>query len=207
MNKIVITETSKLYRFFKFMRKTPIGMMYINDDTPDSTLNTFNDICTFVRHLLSTVFLAIPIQLLIGVIAIYLVFMGLIFLPLEALYYWFVGFNTDTPIGMGALYGYITIILVYLGLCAIQATVNKASNCEVLTLSEDNPIKTALNIVSQKHSRFCQRLVVKTEYDLRQEEYEKEQKAIQEAEDAAEERRRIFEDAEAEALSNKKESK
>ena len=44
-------------------------------------------------------------------------------------------------------------------------------------------------------------------YDLRQEEYEKEQKAIQEAEDAAEERRRIFEDAEAEALSNKKESK
>ena len=34
-----------------------------------------------------------------------------------------------------------------------------------------------------------------------------EQKAIQEAEDAAEERRRIFEDAEAEALSNKKESK
>jgi hypothetical protein len=97
--------------------------------------------------------------------------------------------------------------LVYLGLCVIQATVNKAGNCEVLTLSEDNPIKTALNIVSQKHSRFCQRLVVKTEYDLRQEEYEKEQKAIQEAEDAAEERRRIFEDAEAEALSNKKESK
>lgn len=202
MNKIVITETSKLYRFFKFMRKTPIGMMYINDDTPDSTLNTFNDICIFVRHLLITVFLAIPIQLLIGVIAIYLVFMGLIFLPLEALYYWFVGFNTDTPIGMGALYGYITIILVYLGLCVIQATVNKAGNCEVLTLSEDNPIKTALNIVSQKHSRFCQRLVVKTEYDLRQEEYEKEQKAIQEAESTQKKT-----DEDAEALSNKKESK
>ena len=171
MNNIVILKTSRLFRFFKFISKMPISSMYISYDKYDDEINSFNDVCTFVRHLLLTIFITIPVQLIMSGIILYLVFMGFLYLPGEALYNLLFGEQLEyKPIGYGMLITYMTIIGSYIALCIVQKFNQKVH----IELKDDGAIKTAINIVSQKHSKFCKRLVVKSPSEVEQERLEKE---------------------------------
>lgn len=171
MNNITIKEDSKLYRFFELVKKTPLGGAYIRYNN-DGILNSFNDICTFVRHFLLSIFIVIPFQLLVLVVGVFIALYSVVYLPLEALYYSIFGEFDGTPIGTGLLYAYIGLIILYLSFCVLQyigeRSYSIAENVE-FKMSDTNPIKQAYTIISQKHSKFCQRLSVKTREDERRE--------------------------------------
>lgn len=166
MNNIQIKKTSPLYKFMGMMSKTIIGSLYIEKEY--GQYNSFNDICTFVRHFLIAIFIAIPVQLFVLCGASFIAFMWLIYVPIKALILMWSGDATGVPIGTGMVYAYVFIILSYLGLCLLQHYNKK----KALTLSTSDPIvkeegaiKAAFNILSQKHSKFCQRLEVVEDHE------------------------------------------
>ena len=148
------------------MSKTIIGCLYIEKEY--GQYNSFNDICTFVRHFLIAIFVAIPVQLFVLCGAAFIAFMWLIYTPIKAIILMWSGDATGVPIGIGMVYAYGFIILSYLGLCLLQHYNKK----KALTLSTSDPIvkeegaiKAAFNILSQKHSKFCQRLEVVEDHE------------------------------------------
>lgn len=166
MNNIQIKKSSPLYKFMGMMSKTIIGGLYI--EKKYGQYNSFNDICTFVRHFLIAIFIAIPVQLFVLVVSAFIAFIWLIYTPIKAIILMWSGDATGVPIGTGMVYAYGFIILSYLGLCLLQHNNKK----KALTLStsdtivkEDSAIKTAFNILSQKHSKFCQRLEVVEDHE------------------------------------------
>lgn len=166
MNNIQIKKTSPVYKFMGMMSKTIIGSLYIEKEY--GQYNSFNDICTFVRHFLIAIFIAIPVQLFVLCGVAFIAFMWLIYTPIKALILMWSGDATGIPIGTGMVYAYGFIILSYLVLCLLQHYNKK----KALTLStsdtivkEDGAIKAAFNILSQKHSKFCQRLEVVEDHE------------------------------------------
>lgn len=159
MKDIEISKNSKLFKFMKFMSHTPL-CFFIDYDKYDNTINSFNDICTFVRHFLITVFICIPLQLITALFILGVVLYGLVWLPLASIFNYFMG-NTTGGFGMGMVISYGIIILTYIVLLVLQNTKINTNVLVKLKPKEDGFISNTIELVAAKHHSFCSRIKMK----------------------------------------------
>lgn len=161
MKDIEISKSSRIFKFMKFMNHTPLGGLIVHYDRYDETIDSFNDICTFVRHFLYVIFLAIPAQIFLIIAGIYLLGSAFIIAPITALYHIVMNQSGDMPPGAGILYFYIAIITSYLILCVIQHALKNKKISVNIKLKQDGFIANTVELISAKHSSFCNRIKMK----------------------------------------------
>lgn len=163
MKNIQIDKNSGLYKLFQFAESYTLAGLMIEKD--GGVINSFNDVCTFIRHFIFGILFLVPLTAIIALIFLMIVLLGLIYLPLCAIF----GFGSDTENGAGGfiLTVYGLLIIVYISLCTFQHFKNiredkqreKLYNGDYIK-EEPGTIGKIFEIISSKHSKFCKRLEV-----------------------------------------------
>lgn len=165
MKMIEIQRNSSLFRFIAFLQKFPIfnifiqrEYQYFNNETNKTIYdyNTFNDICTFCRHMIYII-LTTLLYLLVGAIMFdHIIIQSILFL--------FYG---------GSIIGAMTVSFVgimsalYLLVLITQHIHDRLEDKSVLNPDYEEPSKEAgffhktFELISQKHNNLCKRLKVK----------------------------------------------
>lgn len=159
MNNIKINRNSKLYKFFDKLRDIPGYSSYIKNYEDYTTnryiLNTFNDICTFCRHIFYTIFTTFLYLIILSIC-----FDWLVIQPLKYL------FTTEgslagsvTLVYSGILFiGYILLLAIQYIYSFLKTSSDKRSNDA--HVSEPSLIRQVFSTISQRHNKICKRLEV-----------------------------------------------
>lgn len=168
MKDITIKKSSPLYRLVAFLSDFPIFSMFLKYDFEGGRYNSFNDICTFTRHLLYSL-ATVCFYLLVIAICIYI----FIIAPITVI----AGVGTSI-LGKAVLIFLCGTACVYTTLLVIQKLVipaleymydrifNRPEKSEDVVQKEvkpDSAFKAAFKIVAQKHNNFCKRLKVEND--------------------------------------------
>lgn len=165
MKMIEIHRTSSVYKLIAFLQKFPIFSMFIErtyrgynleKDESIYEYSTFNDICTFCRHMIYII-LTTLLYLFVGAIMFdHIVIQSIMFL--------FYG---------GSIIGAMTVSFVgimfisYLLVLIAQHIHDRLEDRSVLNPDYEEPIKESgffhktFELISEKHNSFCKRLEVK----------------------------------------------
>ena len=162
MKDIIVKRSSFIYKLFDFLSTVPPFSIYIRRNHGYSgPINSFNDVCTFCRHVFYSLFISFPIlaMILIGFsIAIFSMF---IYVP-------YLGLIGESTIGMYICYAYVISALLYLGLCTYNWNLEseffvwkwKRKLVDPEVVKEPGTISKILEIMAQKNDKFCSRIKV-----------------------------------------------
>ena len=152
MEDYVIKKNSKLYKLVEFLSKIPFYNAYIKYSSyNDNRYTTFNDICTFCRHVLYTILVSFFYLLLFVFFANVLIIQ-----PILSIF------------SGGSLAGNLTFtyLLFVFVMYIITIIMQKLCSLDFDFINTDvifdnkpvGVIKEVAKIVSQKHDNFCKRL-------------------------------------------------
>lgn len=154
MKDIIISRNSKLFKLVSFLSELPGFSMFIKkyyNCSDGDSFNTFNDICTFSRHVIFSLIVSI-LYLLILAFAINV----LIIQPLLAI------FSSSLSGTITLIYLGIIFVLYLLFLIANKFELDEKIETIVDSISKkDSVVKSTFSIISKKHDNFCKRLSVK----------------------------------------------
>lgn len=163
MKNIQIDKNSGLYKLFQFAESYTLAGLMIEKD--DGVINSFNDVCTFIRHFIFGILFLVPLTAIIALVFSALLLFALIYLPLCAIF----GLGSDNDIGAGRfiLALYSILIIIYISLCTFQhfKNIREAKQREKwyngdYSKEEPGTIGKIFEIISSKHSKFCKRIDV-----------------------------------------------
>lgn len=151
MEDYVIKKSSKLYKLVKFLSTVPFYNSYIKYDYYFNNYTSFNDICTFCRHVLYTILVSFFYLLL------FLFFTNILIIqPILSM------FNTNNISGNFTIAYLLFIFVVYLITLIFQKIFSlNYSFINTDVIFDNKPvgvIKEVAKVVSQKHDNFCKRL-------------------------------------------------
>lgn len=178
MNLIKVNKSSSLYKVFQFLSDVPGFSLFIKNDyekrriSPEDfdyvrQVNSFNDICTFTRHVFFSLAM-IVIYLIIFALGINFLFIE----PIKSL------LGTVTTAGQLTLTFYGVAVATYVILLIVQhATVgmdkvvnyfsSRAEESQEDYVEEKEPVikqpgffASLFKLLSEKHANFCKRVVV-----------------------------------------------
>ena len=143
---IEIKTSSKLYKLVeKFQDIFPFSL-YLNVD------KTFNDVCTFTRHFIYTLF-SILFIFIIAMIASVFLFIFIVVLP-------FLGIKGESGFGLGIIYMYASLFVFYIGFVVKRMIGDKFPNMKrpSIPINKNNSFFKSLEIVSQKSNAICKKI-------------------------------------------------
>lgn len=159
---INIDINSGIFKLFKFASKyTLAGLIieedyfYDKDNNHIDTLNSFNDVCIFIRHFFIGILFLMPITILSFLLILFFLIWLFVWLPVTAL----IGFGDTNTISAGysVLTIYAIFIVLYLTMCFLQhRSKNKVRSTK--EYKEPGTIGKIAEIISAKHSKFCTRI-------------------------------------------------
>lgn len=158
MKDIIIKKSSFIYKMFALLSDIPPFSIYIRKNR--GTINSFNDVCTFCRHVFYSVFISLPI-LVLSLIGFGLVLSGFfIYMP-------YLGLTGESVVGLYLCYGYVAIGLLYLSLCGYNWNLESGffrwkwkQIRETEVEKEPGTFSKILEIMAQKNDKFCSRIKV-----------------------------------------------
>lgn len=151
MNKFIISRNGSLFKVYSFLYYIPLlNMFLINDDSVDGI---FNDICTFIRKTLLTLFVSLPIFSLI----IYFALNLFLIQPFMAF------FSQEYILGGIVLQAYAVSFIMYLIFLFFEYLDIRKQNKTNVEKLETSPGKfsSVFQLISNKHRDLCQRIEVK----------------------------------------------
>ena len=151
MNKFIINRNGSLFKVYSFLYYIPLlNMFLINDDSVDGI---FNDICTFIRKTLLTLFVSLPIFSLI----IYFALNLFLIQPFMAF------FSQEYILGGIVLQAYAVSFIMYLIFLFFEYLDIRKQNKTNVEKLETSPGKfsSVFQLISNKHRDLCQRIEVK----------------------------------------------
>lgn len=151
MNKFIISRNGSLFKVYSFLYYIPLlNMFLINDDSVDGI---FNDICTFIRKTLLTLFVSLPIFSLI----IYFALNLFLIQPFMAF------FSQEYILGGIVLQAYAVSFILYLIFLFFEYLDIRKQNKTNVEKLETSPGKfsSVFQLISNKHRDLCQRIEVK----------------------------------------------
>lgn len=151
MNKFIISRNGSLFKVYSFLYYIPLlNMFLINDDSVDGI---FNDICTFIRKTLLTLFVSLPIFSLI----IYFALNLFLIQPFMAF------FSQEYILGGIVLQAYAVSFIMYLIFLFFEYLDIRKQNKTNVEKLETSPGKFSsfFQLISNKHRDLCQRIEVK----------------------------------------------
>ena len=151
MNKFIISRNGSLFKVYSFLYYIPLlNMFLINDDSVDGI---FNDICTFIRKTLLTLFVSLPIFSLI----IYFALNLFLIQPFMAF------FSQEYILGGIVLQAYAVSFIMYLIFLFFEYLDIRKQNKTNFEKLETSPGKfsSVFQLISNKHRDLCQRIEVK----------------------------------------------
>lgn len=151
MNKFIISRNGSLFKVYSFLYYIPLlNMFLINDDSVDGI---FNDICTFIRKTLLTLFVSLPIFSLI----IYFALNLFLIQPFMAF------FSQEYILGGIVLQAYAVSFIMYLIFLFFEYLDIRKQNKTNVEKLEIAPGKfsSVFQLISNKHRDLCQRIEVK----------------------------------------------
>mgnify|MGYP001588436479 CR=1 FL=1 len=151
MNKFIISRNGSLFKVYSFLYYIPLlNMFLINDDSVDGI---FNDICTFIRKTLLTLFVSLPIFSLI----IYFALNLFLIQPFMAF------FSQEYILGGIVLQAYAVSFIMYLIFLFFEYLDIRKQNKTNVEKLETPPGKfsSVFQLISNKHRDLCQRIEVK----------------------------------------------
>lgn len=161
---INIDVNSGIFKLFDFARNYTLAGLIIEEDyfyDKDNhridTLNSFNDVCTFIRHFFIGILFLMPITILFFLSILFLLIWLFVWLPVTAL----IGFGEANEISAGysVLINFAIFIVSYLIICFLQyKSKNKLRSSKAY--KEPGTIGKIAQIISAKHSKFCTRINV-----------------------------------------------
>ena len=152
MEDYVIKKNSKLYKLVEFLSKIPFYNAYIKYNSyTDNRYTTFNDICTFCRHVLYTILVSFFYLLLFVFFA-----NALIIQPILSIF-------SDSGLAGNLTFTYLLFVFV---MYIITIIMQKLCSLDFDFINTDvifdnkpvGVIKEVAKIVSKKHDNFCKRL-------------------------------------------------
>ena len=152
MEDYVIKKNSKLYKLVEFLSKIPFYNVYIKYSSyDDNRYTTFNDICTFCRHVLYTILVSFFYLLFFVFFANVLVIQ-----PILSIF-------SDGSLAANLTLTYILFIFVIYIITIVFQKIFSLNYDFINTdiIFDNKPvgvIKEIAKIVSQKHDNFCKRL-------------------------------------------------
>lgn len=163
MENIVIKSDSKLFKLVSFLSKMPFFSLYIDaysyideHDNYAVSYSTFRDICTFARHTLYSLCIAIfYVVFFIWLLKILVIY------PLASLL-----FGIETFQAAVTLTVYSILFSFYIFTLVLQGTYNKVKtslsnmNTKPAVYKEPGLIRQVTKLLSQKHNDFCKRVKV-----------------------------------------------
>lgn len=165
MKNIEIRRSSSLFKMIAFLSKLPVFSLFIqtkwlNLDKETGRVNssytTFNDICTFCRHIVY-ILMTIFLYVVVGAIMVnYVLIQPLVFLT-----------GGESPIGKLTLIYFAFAIVWYLLVRVWQSIYERLEDKSVLNpdyeekTKEPGLILKTFELLSEKHHDFCKRLEVK----------------------------------------------
>ena len=151
MNKFIISRNGSLFKVYSFLYYIPLlNMFLINDDSVDGI---FNDICTFIRKTLLTLFVSLPIFSLI----IYFALNLFLIQPFMAF------FSQEYILGGIVLQAYAVSFIMYLIFLFFEyldIRKQNKTNVEKLEIAPGK-ITSFFKLISSKHRDLCQRIEIK----------------------------------------------
>lgn len=152
MKEISISKSSRLYKLFLILSTIPFYSSFIKNNYYG--LSSFNDVCTFCRHLVMALIVTI-IYLLVSLMFINIAIV-------QPLIIFFT--DSSSPSGLVSLYFYSFIVTLYF----ILLISNKITDNLPKFVNFDTPfiqnktsaIKDVFKIVTNKHDNFCNRLKI-----------------------------------------------
>ena len=152
MEAYVIKKNSKLYKLVEFLSKIPFYNAYIKYSSyNDNRYTTFNDICTFCRHVLYTIFVSFFYLLLFVFFANVLIIQPILSI-----------FSGGSLAGNLTLTYILFIFVIYIITIIMQKLCSLDFDFINTDVIFDNKpvgvIKEVAKVVSQKHDNFCKRL-------------------------------------------------
>lgn len=189
MKNIEIDRNGKLFKLFLMLSKLPMFSIFIkvrNTYKIDWTdeINSFNDICTFVRHIMLSLFFAIPILLVSMCVLLGGAFYLIIYLPISLLFGGSIYSDNYINPALFIMIGELVIVLTYFILLWLQTAANNrridmdklyyddpveyvrrrdAKRTEKESDKEPGVLRQIFNMLSQKHSQMCKRITYKND--------------------------------------------
>ncbi len=151
MNKFIISRNGSLFKVYSFLYYIPLlNMFLINDDSVDGI---FNDIRSFIRKTLLTLFVSLPIFSLI----IYFALNLFLIQPFMAF------FSQEYILGGIVLQAYAVSFIMYLIFLFFEYLDIRKQNKTNVEKLETSPGKfsSVFQLISNKHRDLCQRIEVK----------------------------------------------
>lgn len=159
---INIDVNSGIFKLFKFASKYTLAGLIIEkdyffdkDNNRIDTLNSFNDVCTFIRHFFIGILFLMPITILFVSLILFFLIWLFVWIPVSAL----IGFGDSDTISAGysVLIIYAIFCVSYLTICILQhRSKNKVKSSKAY--KEPGTIGKIAEIISAKHSKFCTRI-------------------------------------------------
>ncbi len=150
MEDYVIKKNSKLYKLVEFLSKIPFYNAYIKDSYYNG-YTSFNDICTFCRHVLYTILVSFFYLLLFVFFANVLIIQPILSI-----------FSGGSLAGNLTLTYILFIFVMYIITIVFQKIFSLNYDFINTDVIFDNKpvgvIKEVAKVVSQKHDNFCKRL-------------------------------------------------
>ena len=152
MEDYVIKKNSKLYKLVEFLSKIPFYNAYIKYSSyNDNRYTTFNDICTFCRHVLYTILVSFFYLLLFVFFANVLIIQ-----PILSIF-------SDGSLAGNLTFTYLLFVFV---MYIITIIMQKLCSLDFDFINTDvifdnkpvGVIKEVAKIISKKHDNFCKRL-------------------------------------------------
>lgn len=152
MEDYVIKKNSKLYKLVEFLSTIPFYNTYIKYNSyNDDSYTTFNDICTFCRHVLYTILVSFFYLLLFVFFANVLIIQPILSI-----------FSGGSLAGNLTLTYILFIFVIYIITIVFQKIFSLNYDFINTDIIFDNKpvgvIKEVAKVVSQKHDNFCKRL-------------------------------------------------
>lgn len=148
-----IKQESGIYKLVNKMSVTFPFAIYMGKEWDNEHPSSFNDVCTFVRHLLLTLFIIIPIILILGLMLLAVAFMMFIYIPYQAIV-------TDNWAGYIMLILYGVWSVSYVVLLALQSKYGERQKISNDTLDNDkqSTLSQILDIIKEKNSKICKKI-------------------------------------------------
>lgn len=186
MKNIEIDRNGKLFKLFLMLSKLPMFSIFIKVRYTYKTaeINSFNDICTFVRHIMLSLFFAIPILLVSMCVLLGGAFYLIIYLPMSLLFGGSIYSDNYINPALFIMIGELVIVLTYFILLWLQTAANNrriamdklyyddpveyarrrdAKRTEKESDKEPGVLRQIFNMLSQKHSQMCKRITYKND--------------------------------------------